>query len=166
VAASGSLGSAVIAAPNGYAVSTSSDVKNGPISPSDFDKLAGKSGAATLFGFTNGYEETYDNSSSADSIDISLATFASASEAASFVSTAVQAELDSASDEAPTQQAYPSIPGAVEVDGTKLTADGSVDHEVTLTKGTTFMVFDYSTDHVGTVPDVFHSWVASQYARL
>ena len=160
------LASVVIPAPDGYAPSTASDVTNGPISASDFDKLAGTSGAAAQFDFVRGYEATYDSASSSDSIDISLGVFGSSESAASFVSDAVQAILQGGADQAPAQSAFPSIPGAVEVDGTKVGSDGSFDHAVIATKGTTFMVLDYTTDHVSTAPAVFNAWVTKQYSRL
>ena len=110
------------------------------------------------------YHVAYDSSSTSDLIDITLITFGSAHEAASFVSVAAQVLLDGQSYEAPTQHAYSSIPGAVEVNGTKLSG-GSVDYNVILAKGTTVMGIDYSTDHLGT-PAVLGTLVASQYARL
>jgi hypothetical protein len=165
-AVSTGLGSVVISAPDGYAVSTSTDVTTGPITAADLDKMIGSPGLTTLLGLVRAYEMVYDSSSASDSIDIALGTPRSAAAATSFVSLAVKAELDTFKDQAPVQQPFASIPGAVEVDGTKLTSDGSLDHEVIAAKGTTFMALDYTTDHVGTAPTVFATWVAAQFARL
>src|SRR5579862_7639617 len=77
------LSKQVIAAPDGYSVSTSADAHNGPVSPVDFDHLVGSTGSAASLGFVAGYDETFDSndSLSSDSIDITLFRFSSAATA-------------------------------------------------------------------------------------
>jgi hypothetical protein len=165
-AVSRDLGAVVFPAPAGYAVSTSPDVTTGPIPAAELDKLMGGPGLAARLGFVRAYEMVYDSSRSSDSIDIALGTLKSAAAAIAFVPLAVKVQLDTFRDEAPVQHAFASIPGAVEVDGTKLSSNGTLDHEVIAAKGTTLVALDYKTDHVGTVPAAFGTWVSTQCARV
>jgi hypothetical protein len=141
-------------------------VKNGPISPAEFDQLSRSPGLAASIGFVSGYGVTYDSSNSADYIVVTLNIFKSASQAASYVSGSVDGELKRDKDEAPTQQAFGGIPGAVEVDGTKLGRDGLIVHDVTAPKGAMTVDVRYVTTHIGSAPDVLRNLVMSQYSRI
>ena len=162
------LSKQVIAAPDGYSVSTSADAHNGPVSPVDFDHLVGSTGSAASLGFVAGYDETFDSndSLSSDSIDITLFRFSSAATASNFATTAVTIFMSSNSDQAPTQKAYAPIIGAVALDGTKLSKDEFVDHAVVLVKGSTLMVLDYTTDNTNPVTSAFGGWVSAEYAAV
>jgi hypothetical protein len=155
----------LIVTPAGYATSTSSDVHNGPISTSQLDKLAGRKGASSSLGFVSGYEVTYDSTSSNDYVDVSLATLGSPSAAANFLTIAVAGDLIG-NTEGLVRQTYEPIPDAVELDGTKLGSDGTLEHVVVASKGSTFMWFDYVTDHTGPPPADLGTWVGTQYGRL
>src|SRR5262249_17524622 len=68
--------------PNGFTLSTSSDVHNGKMSAADFDNFEGK-GDAAKFHFVTGNEATYDSDSSSDYIQIMVARLASRADVAS-----------------------------------------------------------------------------------
>jgi len=64
------------------------------------------------------------------------------------------------------QQPDQAISGGVDLDGTKLTFDGVLNHVVWAAKGSTVMLVDYVTDQTGPSPPSFGTWVGSQYDRL
>jgi hypothetical protein len=162
------LATAVLPLPAGYAMSTSPNSHNGPISQQQFNQLADGSGTAASLGFTRGYEITYDSTdpTSPDSVEIVLATFSTEAAAKNFVSILVASFLVDQRDQSVVQHPYPGIAGAIELDGTRFSRYGAVDYAVVAARGAAIMGLDYTTDRTGPPPAVFRAWAASQYRRL
>jgi hypothetical protein len=158
----------VIPPPDGYEVSTSSDVHNGPITPVEFDHITSGTGTSARLGFVGGYDETYDStdSLSSDSIEITLFRFSSPAFASNFTSAAVATFSAANSDQAPTKKSYAPIVGAIALDGSKLSGNEFVDHAVVAVKGSTLMVLDYTTDNTNPVTSAFGGWAQAQYTAL
>ena len=156
------LESRVLPAPDGYALSTSSDVTNGPVSPAEFDRRAGKQGLASALHFVAGYDVTYDSDSTPASVEIVLFRFASPADALRFREVAVAA---SAQGESPVQKPFRPIQGAVAINGTKA-SDGVYEHAVVVAKRSIVMVVDYTNDAAGPLPAFVGTWAEQQYARL
>jgi hypothetical protein len=150
----------LLVTPKGYAVSTSSDVHNGPISVSQFNNLAGEN-AASEVGFVNGYDVTYDSQTTSDYVEITLVTARSPSLAAAAV-----AKANGARSVGFTVNPYPDIPNAFEFATANLSSDGSLIHAVVAARGSTVMFFTYTTDHTGPPPGDFRTWVDAQFNRL
>jgi hypothetical protein len=150
--------------PLGYDVSTSSDVQNGPISRSEFDKMAG-AGASTDLGFVAGYHVTYDSQTSSDYIDVALITTTSPSQASADATLFADALLAENNAQSPVRRPYPDISNAIEIQGTKLDS-GSVDDAVIVATGAIILTVDYSTDHTGPSSQDLKLAAISQYDRL
>jgi len=155
------LASRVIAAPDGYSLSTSSDATNGAISAADFDHKVGHAGMAAALGFASGYDVTYDNDDTSESIEVFIGQFSTSGNATRFRAFATQ----TITDEAPSTKTISAIPGAIALDATK-PANGFYDHEVVATKASTVMLVDYSTDGAGQAPSDLINWAQQQYSRL
>ena len=163
-AGSQDLGSLVLPAPTGYAVSTAADVKNGPVSADALDQAVGQPGTAESLHFVSGYDLTYDDKSTPDSVEVVLAKLATTADASSFLGIAVTSAVDPG--EVPNRRAVPAIPGAMAIDGTKPTSDGFYDHAVVATKGVLVFALTYSTKVAGPAPSLLTTWARQQYQLL
>jgi hypothetical protein len=132
---------------------------NGLITPAAFDQREGAD-TAPEFGFLGGYEAAFDSNSSDVSIDIQLFRFSSA-QMAGLYETPVLAVSAVPEDELPRQSAFPAIPGATVIDGTKASS-GFYNHEVVATKGPVLMLINYA----GPTATDLVAWAEQQYARL
>jgi hypothetical protein len=145
-------------------LSTSSDVKNGPISTADFDKNVG-TGAAATYHFQQGYDITYDSTSSNESIEVTLLAFESATDASHFVP-AILLNVGAAS-LAPTRSTLSTIPGSTVLTSTKAGSDGFYVIDIVAQKGNIVMVLEYANDSAPTgVPTVLSTSAQDQYSRL
>jgi len=160
----GPLAGAVVPAPVGYAISTSPADPNGPVSATDFDKYTGVTGLAKAFGFTGGFEETYDAVDTSETIEVILLEFASDSQRSAFMPTAIEAFISN--DEAPSRQNYTAIAGAVELVPTKAGKDGFYVHTVVAWRGNRIMAVDYVNDQAGDLPQNARALIARQYSQL
>jgi hypothetical protein len=164
VLSSTQLGTLTIAAPAGYAFSPTSDDDDpvGAISPAEFDKVTGESKLSTQLGYLAGYDTTYNNTTTSESIEIVVTEFSTIVKATEFLGIATDAEVDPT--EAPTSKSVPTIPGAVEIDATK-PDDGFYDYIIVASKGSLVWTLDYSNDTAGP-PTELANWAQQQYSRL
>lgn len=160
-ATAGELALRLLPPPPGYAVVPSLMSANGVITAAGFDRDAG-AGSAALLGFVEGCEATYAKDATVAFIDIELLRFSSPQNAVFFqqATTSVIVPGESAK-----QSAFPAIPRAVAVDGTK-PADGAYDHVVIATRGSVVMLVEFTTSAGGPAPPDFAGWAEQQYNRL
>jgi hypothetical protein len=154
----------ILAAPDGYRLSTGSETHNGPIAPSDFDNVVGAGFAASTH-FLHGYDVTYYSNSTHESIESTLFTFGSPADATGFepqiLATAGAAYLS------PTRSSLSSIPGSGMLTGTKAGPDGFYLLDVIAVKGATLMEVEYANNaRITDVPGVLSMSASLQYARL
>jgi Domain of unknown function (DUF4190) len=154
----------VLPTPDGYEVETGNGTTNGPITPSVFDQHVG-SGAAEAAHFVSGYDITYSNKVTDESIESTLLTFSSPADAAGFepalITNAGSANL------APVKSTLGSIPGSTLLTSTKAGSDGFYVIDLFAIKGSTVMVIEYANDGPPNgVPDVLRTSAIQQYNRL
>jgi len=82
-----SVTSRVIRAPIGYMESSGSGVTNGPVSRAAFDQWIG-TGSSAAYGYVGGYDVTYNNTATSESIEVTLFSFHSHADAEAFGSVA------------------------------------------------------------------------------
>jgi len=154
----------VIPAPAGYAPSTSADTPDGPVTVAEFDKVVG-AGAAATYHFKQGYDVTYDNSSTNESVEVTLLTFDSTADATRFVPLSIlNATATSLS---PTHSTLSAIPASAVLSATKAGSDGFYYTDVVALKGNTIMMLEYADDSpYSGVPDVLTTAAEAQYASL
>ncbi len=161
LAVSRELGAQAIPPPNGYAGGPGGGMyPNAFITTAVYDQGAG-TGSAASDGFLGGYEATYNNDTSGDFIDIQLLRYSShqdAEEAEGYMSGLLPS--DSAK-----QSAFPAIPGAIAVYGTKATY-GMYHQGLAATKGPVLMLLICSTPTGGPLPADVAAWAQQQYAHL
>lgn len=159
------LAALILPAPAGFAISTSSDVTNGPVTPADFDRHLASTGiTASSLGYLTGYDVTYDSSSTSDSVEVTLLRFSNTTGLGRMVSIASVAAVDSS--ERPARAAVRGIPNLIAIDGTAAASDGTYDHAIIATKGNTLIVLALNTDHGGATPASLLHWATEQYRRL
>jgi hypothetical protein len=155
------LAQAIIPAPDGFALSTGSDVHNGPVDAAGFDQLTASPGLASQLHFVAGYDVTYDSSANNDTVEISLVELSSPVMAAGFTQVAVGGLKSNGLTAVPDD----NIPGGTALDATKADSSGSYEHAVVATKDSRVLVVDYTTGTAGSVPLVA-ALAKQQYERL
>ncbi len=151
----------VLPAPAGYAVSPGAGL---PITSRDFDKAIG-TGWASSTHFLHGYDVTYESKSTSESIESTLLTFASSTDASGFQPQAL-GKVGAAGLPA-TRSSLSSIPGSVVLTSTKAGSDGFYLIDVVAQKGPTIMDVEYSDNSAPTgIPDVLSTATSKQYALL
>jgi hypothetical protein len=154
---SGGLGAKVVPAPPGFALSQAAGVHNGPMSAADFNRYMGASGLAASLHFVRGYDITYDNNGSGDSIEVILFQFATPADTTVFKAGWVPG--------GPVKwKTDPVIPGASDYDSTS-PDQGTFDHGVIAIKGNFAFVIDDATGSAAPVPLV-ETMTRQQYAAL
>jgi hypothetical protein len=147
----------VVPAPPGFALSQGADAHNGPMSAADFNLYMGSGNLAAGLHFVRGYDVTYDNPSTGDSIEVTLFQFATPADATIFKAGWVPGgPVNSKAD--------PVIPGADDYDSTSAN-QGTYDHGVIATKGNRAFVIDYANGSAAPVPLV-ERMARQQYAAL
>jgi hypothetical protein len=152
----GVLGSKIVPAPAGFAIFQQSGVQNGPLTASGFDSFVASPGAAAQLHYVTGYQTNYGDISNGDVLNVSLLEFASAQDAANFVSGFSVDGVKTGAD--------PAIAGAQIYDSTSAT-DGSYEHGVIAAKNNVVMTVDYASGSA-TRPTLVDTLAAEQYARL
>jgi hypothetical protein len=154
----GGLGSELVQSPDGFAVSQDPAVPNGTINASAFDAFVNTKGAATDLHYVNGYSITYDAVQSSDSVGLSLFQFATAADAAGFLTGfSLGPQIKTAFDHA--------IPGAQTFDSTTADSSGTYQHGVLAAKGDIVIIIDYSSGSPAR-PALVDSMAAQEYERL
>jgi hypothetical protein len=148
----------VIAAPAGFALSHAADVRNGPMSAADLNKMLNSSTAASESHYVDGYQVWYDSTASADTIQVFVADFATDQDAQNFKASFVPSNTAKSVDD-------PVISGADDFNSTTANPDGSFDHGVIATKGKRVMVVDYRNGTAAAVPAV-GTLAPQQYGKL
>jgi serine/threonine protein kinase len=160
LAVSRELAAKAIRPPNGYGGGPGGGMyPTGFITTTVYDQGAG-TGSAASDGFLGGYEATY-NDTSGDFIDIQLLWYSShqdAQEAEGYMSFLLPS--DSAK-----QSAFPAIPGAIALYGTKETY-GMYHQELTAIKGPVLMLLITLTPGGGQMPADVAAWAHQQYAAI
>jgi hypothetical protein len=151
------LGSTIDPAPEGFALSTSSDVQNGPIGTAGFDKLLNQTGAAAHLHFLKGYQVTYDSTSGNDSVNVTLFEFVSPADATAFVEVFAPILGRATPD--------PSIHGTFDVDSLTANPDKSYDHGAIGAKDSFVYSVDYVDFSASKVP-LAETMARQQYAML
>ncbi|HXB37322.1 MAG TPA: hypothetical protein VNU75_06425 [Acidimicrobiales bacterium] len=159
-----SVTSRVIRAPIGYMESSGSGVTNGPVSSAAFDQWIG-TGSSAAYGYVGGYDVTYNNTATNESIEVTLFSFHSHADAGAFGTVAPGGW--GASSLAPVTKTIRAIRGSVVEIGTKAGSDGFYLVDAFATKGNTAMIVEYAnTSKPNGIPKPLASAVASQYSRL
>jgi hypothetical protein len=155
----------VLSAPDGYELDTGSGSTNGPINAPQFDEEVGI-GASVKFRFREGYDITYDSTSTDESIESTLYSFASPVGATSFEPTALS--LVGANALNPKRNILGSIPGSTVVEGSRPGSDGFYLVDVVARSGSAVMVVEYADDSAPPlgVPEVLWLAATDQYALL
>jgi hypothetical protein len=156
--------SKVVAAPIGYMVDTQADSTHGPVTPAKFDQWIG-AGSASTYHFTDGYDVTYGNTATSETIEVTLYTFASPADATAFLNALVQQAP--ATSLSPTTTSIASIPGSTVLTSTKAGSDSFYLTDVIAQKNDTVLFVEYANDSPpnGMAP-AFTSVVDAQYAKL
>lgn len=137
--------------PAGCAPSTLPLHVNGPMDASVFNDYMSETGADAIFGFVDGYEQTYVCDSSSNSVDVALVELAPAVMTGRLIDALTWFREGQTSD-------YPGIPGAVEVDATP-------EHEIVAAKGARVMIIDGWTASPR-LPTLFRQLADRQYASI
>ena len=155
----GDLGSKVVPAPTGFALSQDPSEHSGPMKAAGFNSYMGSGDPAAEFHFVRGYEVYYDNPDG-DIITVTLFQFASQDDVTLFQESWVTGDPANAVN----TRADPAIPGAEDFDSTTVEQD-SADHGVIATKGNVAFVIDDVTSSTARVPAV-ETMARRQYAAL
>ena len=131
----GVLSSQIVPPPLGFSLSQRVEADNGTLTGADFDRYVSDPGAAANLHYLTGYELTYDNNQTRDSILITLLQFATPADASAF-----QGGFSAGGPT--TSEPGPAIPGADDFDATAADA-GTYDQGVIATKGPRVFVLDY-----------------------
>jgi hypothetical protein len=157
IRANAALGSRIVPPPLGFSLSQRVEADNGTITSADFDQYFSNPDAAASLHCLTGYELTYDNNQTRDSILITLLQFATPADASTFKS-------GFSAGGPTTSKADPVIPGADDYDATATDA-GTYDHGVIATKGAEVFVIEYFDGTAPAVPLVA-TLARQQYASL
>jgi hypothetical protein len=157
IRADGALASRIVPPPLGFSLSQRVETDNGTITSADFDQYFSNPDAAASLHCLTGYELTYDNNQTRDSILITLLQFATPADASTFKS-------GFSAGGPTTSKADPVIPGADDYDATATDA-GTYDHGVIATKGAEVFVIEYFDGTAPAVPLVA-TLARQQYASL
>ena len=151
------LKSRIVPPPVGFSLSQRVEADNRSMTGADFDQFVSNPNAAASLHYVTGYELTYDNNQTRDSIQITLLQFTTPADASTFQSGFSIGGPSSS-------KAVPAIPGADDYDATAAEA-GTYDHGVIATKGAEVFVIDYFD---GTAPPVplAETLARLQYATL
>jgi hypothetical protein len=136
-AGAGGLKAKVVPAPPGFALSKEADVHNGPMSAASFNRFMGTKHLAATLHFVRGYDVFYDNTTTSDSIEVTLLQFATHQDAAYFKAGFVPGGPVSS-------QADAVIPRARDYDSTS-PHQGTYDHGVIAVKGNLAFIIDDAT---------------------
>jgi hypothetical protein len=159
LAVSRQLAAHLIPPPADYTGGPGGMYPNGLITTTEYDQQGGAGSSASI-GLLGGFEATYTDPSG-DFINVQLLRFSSPQSAGS--SEGPMSGLLPA--ESPRQSAFPGIPGAIAVNGTK-PAYGMYHHELAATKGPVLMVFVCSTPTGAPLPAGLAAWAEQQYAHV
>jgi hypothetical protein len=154
----------IVPAPTGYEISTSADAPNGPITSGQIDTATATSDFAHRYGYEGGFSKTYDAIRTSESLEISVLEFTSpelARASLSFVSAGFEGGVT-----LPRQRRYPLIKGAIELDPTRATVDGSYEYVVAAPKSFRVMILWYSTPHPSGVTTQIADLAKTQIDRL
>ena len=152
----GNLGTKVVPAPSGFALSQDPQEQSGPMNAAGFNTYMGPGDLAASLQFVRGYDTFYDNPDG-DIIRVTLFQFASQDDAALF-------KDDWGPGGPANSKADPVIPGAEDFDSTTVDQD-SADHGVIAIKGNLAFVIDDVTSSTAPVPLV-ETMARQQYAVL
>ncbi len=162
--ATGSVTPRVIHAPIGYQIATGSGATNGPVTPAAFDSWIG-TGSTAAYGYVGGYDVTYDNTATSESIEVTVFSFHSHPDAAAFTAAAMTGW--GAASLAPETKAIRAIRGSTVQVATKAGSDGFYLVDAFAKKGDTVMIIeDANTVKPDAVPPALKSAAVSQYALL
>jgi hypothetical protein len=136
-------------APDGFAISTASDVHNGKMSAANYDSFE-KSGAAARDHLVDGNEVTYDAVDSSDYVQIVIARLASIADSAKWESLGRTLAGRQVAVPVGTNIKGPvrgsrvaGIPDAYLVDETRAESDGTYTHAILVTRGALIVEIDY-----------------------
>ena len=152
----GDLGTKVVPAPAGFALSQDPNEHSGPMKAAGFNNYMGPGDPAAELHFVRGYNVFYD-SPNGDIIEVILFQFATQDDATLFQDSWVPGGPANT-------RADPVIPGAEDFDSTTVDQD-SADHGVIATKGNVAFVIDDVTSGTARVP-VVETMARQQYAAL
>ncbi len=152
----GDLGTKVVPAPPGFALSQDPSEHSGPMNAAGFNTYMGSGNPAADFHFARGYDVFYD-SPNGDIIEVTLFQFATQNDATGFKAAWVPGGPVNS-------EADPVIPGAEDFDSTTVDQD-SADHGVIAIKGNVAFVIDDVTSSTARVPLV-ETMARQQYAAL
>ena len=148
--------------PAGFALSTSTDVTNGPIDPATFDQDTGISMGASATGYVGGYSDTWDQISGNDYVEAIVFQFQTTAQAKTIMSALVDA--DKASEANVSSTGFGAIPGAVAVNF-NTASDGTYDHDIVATKGNRVLAMTYVSSDINAVNRI-GALAAQQYRAL
>jgi hypothetical protein len=152
------LTEAVIAPPQGFALSHAAGARNGPMTAAELNKIMNSSTVADDTHYVDGYHAVFDSRSDNSYIEVMLADFATAEDAASFQGgfepSATAVSVDD-----------PAIAGADDFDSPTPNPDGSFDHGVLAAKGNRVMFIDKVTRSATRDPFV-DAMAQLQYAKM
>lgn len=154
------LASVVISAPSGYGLDASAGA-SGQILPGVFRQNAGVR-AADAIGFRGGFRENYTDPTTNEGLAVTVLEFSTAHEVQRYFRDSLPKTLNYV---APHTKPFADIPGAVELDGTKL-FNGETVYGVVMTRGSRYALITYAI-LAQTIPPVeFSTWAQSQYRKL
>jgi hypothetical protein len=159
-AAGRALAKKVVPPPSGYVVDATPGA-NGQITPAVFATFGGARGPSS-YGYVAGFKGNYVDRSTSEGISVTILQFKNATGANSYLKTTATRTLSFV---APTYAPYPPIPGAIAIDGTKVSS-GNYDHAVAMARGRFYALFVYATTAPAPAPLEFAYWVKDQYTRL
>jgi hypothetical protein len=154
------LANQVIEAPYGYQADSTTGA-SGVISPAVFDRYGGF-GSPAKVGFVAGFKQSYVDYDTEEGIAVTLLEFRSPAAATTYLDDTAPKTLSYA---AATHKPFESIPGAIEVDGTKAYA-GNYTHGVVMAKGKFYVQLVYATAGPSQTPTEFTSWAKAQYSKV
>jgi hypothetical protein len=154
----------IIGAPIGYRESSGSGASNGPVTPAAFDNWIG-TGSATSFGYSHGYDVTYDATATSESIEVTVFAFHSHADASAFEGAASAGW--NATSLAPARKTIRAIAGSVVEIGSKAGSDGFYVADAFARKGSSLMIIEYANaSKIGGIPPALKASAVSQYERL
>lgn len=154
------LASKVMVAPFGYKLDPTPGAV-GQITPALFDRYGGDTSPVRA-AFVAGFKANYVDESTGEGISVTILQFKSPTTASRYL---VETAPQTLSYAAATHTPYPSIPGAIAVDGTKPYA-GEYAHGVLMVRGDFYAQVVYVNVSDLPAPIELKSWAVAQYDRL
>jgi hypothetical protein len=146
--------------PDGFAATTDSRIKNGPMDAATFSRRLQMPNAANRFHFVAGNDITFDSNSGGETIETELFEFASPKDAEAFsdfvtanISTRLRAGV------------LDDLPGAHLYDDIKAEPNGTYEHDVLAVKGSRLMFVQW-VNRSAKAPALLPALAARQYARI